>query len=54
VNTLDLSESGGQTTCALTVSYPTKEARDAAFKTGMREGIDRSFARLDELLRALA
>ena len=53
VNSLVLAESGGQTTITLTITYPTKEARDAALKTGMKEGSDQSFARLDELLRAL-
>ncbi|HEY7682077.1 MAG TPA: SRPBCC family protein [Gemmatimonadales bacterium] len=53
VNSLVLAESGGQTTITLTITYPTKEARDAALKTGMKEGSDQSFARLDEMLRAL-
>jgi uncharacterized protein YndB with AHSA1/START domain len=53
VNTLALTESGGQTTITLTVSYPTKEARNAALKTGMKEGMDQGFARLDQLLRTL-
>ena len=30
-----------------------KDARDAALKTGMKEGMDPSFARLEELLRKL-
>jgi uncharacterized protein YndB with AHSA1/START domain len=54
VNTMVLTESGGRTTITLTVSYPSKEARDAALETGMKEGMDQSFARLDTLLRALA
>ncbi|MGH7568333.1 MAG: SRPBCC family protein [Gemmatimonadales bacterium] len=53
VNTMVLTEVGGQTTITLTVRYPTKEARDAALKTGMKEGMDQGFARLDKLLRAL-
>jgi len=53
VNTMVLTESGGQTTITLTVRYPTKEARDAALKTGMKEGMDQGFARLDTLLRTL-
>ena len=53
INTLRLTESGGRTTATLTVTYPSKEARDAALKTGMKEGMDPSFARLEELLRKL-
>jgi uncharacterized protein YndB with AHSA1/START domain len=52
-NTLRLTESGGRTTATLTVTYPSKDARDAALKTGMKEGMDPSFARLEELLRKL-
>ncbi len=54
VNTLVLAESGGQTTITLTMLYPSKEARDAALKTGMRDGMEPSFARLDTLLGTLA
>ena len=49
-----LTESGGRTTITLTVRYPSKDARDAALKTGMKDGMDPSFARLDKLLRTLA
>jgi hypothetical protein len=31
--------------------YPSKEVRDAALKTGMKDGMDQSFDRLDEYLR---
>jgi uncharacterized protein YndB with AHSA1/START domain len=53
VNTVALSESGGRTTITLTILYPSLEARDAALKTGMKDGSDASFARLDELLRTM-
>jgi uncharacterized protein YndB with AHSA1/START domain len=53
VNTLVLTESGGQTTITLTIVYPDRDARDAALQTGMKEGMEHSFARLDELLGAL-
>jgi len=36
------------------VTYPTKEARDAALATGMKDGSDQSFALLDALLSTLA
>jgi len=53
VNTMVLTESGGQTTITLTIRYPSLEARDAALKTGMKTGTDQSFARLDRLLGTL-
>ena len=54
LNTLVLTESGGQTTVTLTVTYPNKDARDAALQTGMKHGMDMGFARLDELLTTLS
>ena len=54
VNTLVLTESGGRTTITLTAKYPTKEARDAALETGMLDGVNQSFVRLDAVLRTLA
>jgi uncharacterized protein YndB with AHSA1/START domain len=52
LNTLVLTESAGQTTITLTVSYPSKEARDAALETGMKDGMDLGFDRLEKSLRA--
>jgi uncharacterized protein YndB with AHSA1/START domain len=53
VNTMELSESGGRTTITLTVTYPDKAARDAALETGMKDGMDHGYERLDELLARL-
>ena len=53
VNTMVLTETEGLTTITITVRYPSKEARDAALKTGMKEGMDQGFARLDALLETL-
>lgn len=53
-NTLVLSEKDGKTTMTMTVLYPSKEARDAAMKTGMTDGADTSFDRLAEHLRTMA
>ena len=53
LNTLVLTEKDGKTTCSLTVLYPSKEARDAALKTGMEDGVAVSFDRLDGLLRSM-
>jgi uncharacterized protein YndB with AHSA1/START domain len=53
LNTLVLSEEGGKTTSTVTILYPSKEARDAALKTGMKEGMSMSFDRLNEYLASL-
>ena len=54
VNTVQLVEAAGRTTITITVLYPSKEARDMALQTGMKEGMNQGFARLDELLGQLA
>jgi uncharacterized protein YndB with AHSA1/START domain len=54
LNTLILSEKDGKTTLAQTVLYPSKEARDEALKTGMKEGVNQSFDRLAEYLATMA
>ena len=48
-----LTESAGRTTITLTITYPNQDARDAALKTGMKDGTDQSFERLDNLVRTL-
>jgi uncharacterized protein YndB with AHSA1/START domain len=53
LNTLVLSEEAGKTTVTQTILYPSKDARDAALKTGMKDGADQSFDRLDDYLRAM-
>lgn len=54
VNTLVLSEENGKTTATLTILYPSQEARDAALKTGMKEGVALSFNRLEAYLDTMA
>jgi uncharacterized protein YndB with AHSA1/START domain len=54
INTLALSEDGGRTTITQTVLYPSKEARDAALQTGMKDGMNRTYERLDEYLQTIA
>ena len=54
VNTVQLVEAAGRTTITITVLYPSKEARDMALQTGMKEGMNEGFVRLDELLAQLA
>lgn len=53
-DTLELSEMDGRTTATLTILYPSKEAREAALETGMKEGMEQSFRHLDEYLPGLA
>ena len=50
VNTVVFTELDGQTLVTSTMRYPSKEARDAALGTGMKDGMDMSFARLDAYL----
>jgi uncharacterized protein YndB with AHSA1/START domain len=54
LNTLFLTEADGKTTLTNTMLYPSKEARDAALETGMKDGATVSFDRLAEYLRTIA
>jgi|SRR5579864_8886113 len=54
LNTLIFSEEGAKTTITLTILYPSKEARDAALQTGMKDGVAESFNRFTEYLNAIA
>jgi uncharacterized protein YndB with AHSA1/START domain len=53
LNTLILTEKDGKTTISQTVLYPSKDARDAATKTGMKDGVSESYDRLAEYLGTL-
>jgi uncharacterized protein YndB with AHSA1/START domain len=44
------TEKAGVTTHTMTIRYASKEVRDAALKTGMTDGMEMSFQKLDELL----
>ena len=50
LNTLVLDEEDGRTTITSTILYPSKEARDAALATGMKDGASTSYDRLAEYL----
>jgi uncharacterized protein YndB with AHSA1/START domain len=52
VNTLVLTESEGRTTIALTITYVSRQTRDAALDTGAMDGMNHAFELLDELLDA--
>lgn len=54
VNTLEFTEKGGLTKVTMTITYPSKEARDAALQTGMKDGIETSYARMDRYVATLA
>jgi uncharacterized protein YndB with AHSA1/START domain len=45
-----LHEQAGRTTLTTTVLYSSREARDAALRTGMEQGVAASYDRLAELL----
>ena len=53
LNTLVLTEENGKTTMTCTVTYPSKEARDRAVGTGMKDGWARSYDLMDEYLRTM-
>jgi hypothetical protein len=46
---LDLSEQNGVTTLVCTMKFVSKEARDGAVSTGMTDGMEFSYARLDDM-----
>lgn len=53
LNTLVLAEEEGGTRMTLWVLYPSKEARDAAFQPGMKDGVSLSYDRLERYLETL-
>jgi len=50
VVTVTFDELGGKTTATTTVLYETREARDIALKSGMKDGVAMSYDRLAALL----
>jgi len=48
------TEQAGVTTHTTTIRYASKEVRDAALKTGMTDGMELSFEKLDALLAEAA
>jgi uncharacterized protein YndB with AHSA1/START domain len=49
-----LSEKAGVTTHTMTIRYASERVRDAALKTGMTDGMEQSFQKLDALLAEAA
>ena len=54
LGTLLFTEQGGKTTLSNSVLYSSREARDAALRTPMAEGVEAGYARLDEILPTIA
>lgn len=50
INQLTFTEVNGVTSLVTLITYHTKEARDAALSTGMTDGMETSYARLDALV----
>jgi uncharacterized protein YndB with AHSA1/START domain len=53
LNTVTFTEEGGKTTLSIRILYASEETRDAAIKTGMKEGLNMSYDRLAEHLAAM-
>jgi uncharacterized protein YndB with AHSA1/START domain len=51
---LDLTEQNGVTTLICTMKFASKEARDGAISTGMTDGMEFSYSRLDAMAKAAA
>lgn len=52
--TVEFVEKGAITTMISTMDFKTKEARDAAIATGMTDGMEMGYERLDKILPDLA
>lgn len=50
VVSLELSEQNGVTTLVCTLKFASKEARDGAISTGMTDGMEHSYTRLDDVI----
>lgn len=51
---VELDEQNGVTTLVCNLRFASKEARDGAVATGMTDGMEHSYTRLDEVLQAAA
>jgi uncharacterized protein YndB with AHSA1/START domain len=51
---LELSEHNGVTTLVCNLTFASKEARDDAVSTGMTDGMEYSYGRLDDMFKAAA
>ncbi len=53
LNLLVFTESGDQTTATVHITFPNAEARDGALASGMADGMEKGYTRLDALLKEL-
>ena len=53
LNTLTFSQHGGKTTYLMIVAYASPEGRAGALQSGMTEGMEAGYVRLDELLASM-
>jgi uncharacterized protein YndB with AHSA1/START domain len=51
---LELSEQSGLTTLVCNLTFASKAARDDAVSTGMTDGMEHSYSRLDDMVKAAA
>jgi hypothetical protein len=51
---LELGEQARVTTLVCTMTFGSKEARGGAISTGMTDGMEYSYARLDDMLKPAA
>lgn len=51
---VELDERNGVTTLACNLTFASREARDAALSTGMADGMEHSYTRLDDMFEAAA
>jgi len=51
---LELSEQNGVATLVCNLTFASKEARDGAVATGMADGMEHSYTRLDDMFKAAA
>ena len=51
---LELSEQNRVTTLVCTLTFASKEAREGALSTGMTDGMEHSYTRLDDMFQAAA
>jgi uncharacterized protein YndB with AHSA1/START domain len=54
VITSEFAEVGGRTTMTMTMRFPSKDVKESVLATGMTDGADTSYDRLDEFLRTAA
>ncbi len=52
INTLTLAEADGKTVLTVRMRFPSKEHRDGALQSGMTDGMEQSYQRLESVIAA--